>query len=589
VSIVRLQRMALIGFASDKPRVLQELQEFGCIEIIARQHAHDGEGAGSPAADVREALKFLLECPERRRQFPEAGDFDAVALQHSALALQRKLLQLQDEVDGLQGQLALIRPWGDFEFPDPDELGGQRLWFYRVPHHRVGEFAQLAEPWELVRQDHAMCYIVVISPDEPEDTPLPRERIGARSRRQLEQRLQQAEVEIEEVQEQRAQLSHWCTLLARNLAMLEDQAGRAQAALHTADLDPLFAIDAWVARSQAARLHDYAMERGMVIALRDPLPQENPPTQLDNRRGIDAGEALVNFYMTPGYRTWDPSAIVLFSFALFFAMILSDAGYAALLGMALGAAWRSLGRSEGHRRVRRIAAICTGCALAYGVVAGSYFGLTPSAASLAGRAVLLDINDTRSMMTLSVLIGVLHVSYACLRDALRHGLGTAALAPLGWAAMIWGAALYAASRLLGMASGATPGIWLGCCGLALVLLFTGAGEKLPQRALKGALALTRVSGAFGDVLSYLRLFALGLASASLASAFNAMAGDVREAVPGVGLFLALCVLLLGHALNLLLGLASAVIHGLRLNVIEFFNWGLTEEGKLFRPFAKKEK
>ena len=85
------------------------------------------------------------------------------------------------------------------------------------------------------------------------------------------------------------------------------------------------------------------------------------------------------------------------------------------------------------------------------------------------------------------------------------------------------------------------------------------------------------------------LFALGLASASLAVAFNDMAGQVREAVPGAGLLLALTILLLGHGLNFILSLSSGVIHGLRLNVIEFFNWGLTEEGSLFRPFRRKER
>ena len=99
--------------------------------------------------------------------------------------------------------------------------------------------------------------------------------------------------------------------------------------------------------------------------------------------------------------------------------------------------------------------------------------------------------------------------------------------------------------------------------------------------------MTRIIAAFGDVLSYLRLFALGLASASLAIAFNGMAADTREAVPGVGLLAALIILVIGHSLNLLLAVASGVIHGLRLNVIEFFNWGLPEEGPLFRPFKKK--
>jgi V/A-type H+-transporting ATPase subunit I len=126
-------------------------------------------------------------------------------------------------------------------------------------------------------------------------------------------------------------------------------------------------------------------------------------------------------------------------------------------------------------------------------------------------------------------------------------------------------------------------------GVLLVLAFTGAGQKPLARAASGLRALTRITSAFGDVLSYLRLFALGLASASLAAAFNGMAAQVADSLPGVGLFFALLVLLVGHGLNLVLSMSSAVIHGLRLNVIEFLNWGLTEEGSAFRPFRRKER
>ena len=84
------------------------------------------------------------------------------------------------------------------------------------------------------------------------------------------------------------------------------------------------------------------------------------------------------------------------------------------------------------------------------------------------------------------------------------------------------------------------------------------------------------------------LFALGLASASLAAAFNDMAADVREALPGVGMLFALLILVLGHALNFLLSVASGFIHGLRLNVIEFFKWATPEEGYPFRVFTRKE-
>jgi len=256
------------------------------------------------------------------------------------------------------------------------------------------------------------------------------------------------------------------------------------------------------------------------------------------------------------------------------------------LPLALG--WQRLGFSEPGRWLRRVGALCIGLSLVYGILIGSYFGLSPAPGSALARAVLIDIRDLASMMTLTVAIGVLHMVYACVRNSMRFGKQARALAPLGWAAAIAGGALYAAAELLEVRLLALPGALLVAGGLLLVVVFTAAGEKPLPRLLKGLLALTRVTGAFGDVLSYLRLFALGLASASLASAFNTMAATISTAMPVLGLFLALLVLALGHALNLLLGVASAVIHGLRLNVIEFFNWGLAEEGRLFRPFRKKE-
>jgi V/A-type H+-transporting ATPase subunit I len=90
------------------------------------------------------------------------------------------------------------------------------------------------------------------------------------------------------------------------------------------------------------------------------------------------------------------------------------------------------------------------------------------------------------------------------------------------------------------------------------------------------------------VLSYLRLFALGLASASLALTFNDLARQVADEVPGLGLLFAILILLVGHVLNLLLSVMSGVVHGLRLNFIEFYNWALLGEGYPFRPFKKKE-
>jgi V/A-type H+-transporting ATPase subunit I len=130
-------------------------------------------------------------------------------------------------------------------------------------------------------------------------------------------------------------------------------------------------------------------------------------------------------------------------------------------------------------------------------------------------------------------------------------------------------------------------------GLLAVFLFSSDRPLLSLkisdwlwRLLDGLMELTGLSKAFGDVLSYLRLFALGLASAQLAGTFNGMAASAAD-LPGPGFLLAVLIVVLGHGVNLLLAIMSGVVHGLRLNCIEFFNWSLKEEGYPFKAFCKK--
>ena len=419
--------------------------------------------------------------------------------------------------------------------------------------------------------------------------PVPRVHLGARSPEELQRRLDEVELAIEDAQAQRAHLTRWCLLFARALARLEDAAARASAAQQTCDRDPLFALEAWAPRERVRELAEYAAQNGLVFESRPPAPDEHPPTLMRNPPRMAAGEDLVNFYMTPGYWGWDPSGVVLVSFAIFFAMILADAGYAAVLGLGLLACWRRFGRSMAGRRFRPLLTLIVVVSLCYGALVGSYFGITPPKGSFLGRLHWLDMSNLKLMMGLSVLVGGIHVLLANVMDARRYADWRDGLASVGWACAVGG------GLLCGTAA-AIPSVgWLKSIGggaiilgLLLVVGFTAWRERPLKRLVQGLLGLTKISGAFGDVLSYLRLFALGLASASLALAFNDMAAGISSAAPGIGLLFALLVLALGHALNLLLGISSGVIHGLRLNVIEFFNWGLKDEGRLFVPFRRKE-
>jgi V/A-type H+-transporting ATPase subunit I len=125
-------------------------------------------------------------------------------------------------------------------------------------------------------------------------------------------------------------------------------------------------------------------------------------------------------------------------------------------------------------------------------------------------------------------------------------------------------------------------------GLIMVFLFSSESKNIFKRIIDGLLGLTKISTAFGDVLSYLRIFALGLASASLGITFNQLSIQVIDAMPTLGYVMAFIILILGQAINFGLGIMSGVVHGLRLNVIEFFNWSISDEGYPFNAFKKME-
>jgi V/A-type H+-transporting ATPase subunit I len=199
------------------------------------------------------------------------------------------------------------------------------------------------------------------------------------------------------------------------------------------------------------------------------------------------------------------------------------------------------------------------------------------------------------MMGLSILIGVGHLTLANLIMAWRARHSPRAISSIGWVLLMFGALMMATALLKtpGTAVLASVGKWVMALGGIAILFFSSDRPLRSKRAgdwigrlFDGLGAITGISKLFGDVLSYLRLFALGLASAQLAVTFNGLAGDVSH-IRGIGFLLAAVILIAGHGINLILGLMGGVVHGLRLNCIEFFNWSLTEEGYPFRSYHRK--
>ncbi|MGR8952882.1 MAG: V-type ATP synthase subunit I [Gammaproteobacteria bacterium] len=584
MSLVTMHKVTFIGMAADRDLLLADLQKMGCVQIIPLASANAAIVETAATAGAREALKFLHTYPQRRRQVLNKEKFDAVEVEKRTLEVRNRLHDLMEERDFLIRRIRDMLPWGDFELPPLKEMGNLRLWFYVVPHKDMSKIK--APVWEIIRRDGRFCYVVVVNEEEPLAMPVPRVHLGYKTRHELEARLDDVELAIEDAQAERAYLTRWHDLFRRDLDFLEDRAVRQNAAAHVYRNDTAFALQGWAPAESLAALEDYSKRQAFYFESELPALEDSPPTYMRNPSWLSAGEDLVTFYMTPGYHTWDPSGVTFVSFVFFFAMILADAGYGAVLGLALLLFWRKMGRSFSGRRFRPLllsVAVASSC---IGALFGSYFGVTPPEDSLLGRLHILEITDTNRMMLISVVIGVFHIVLANVMNAYRYRHWEDRLPSVGWIAVICGGFALAISGSITIDGVQKLGIALLSVGALLIVWFTAPREKPFARLLHGLEGLTRLSGALGDVLSYLRLFALGLGSASLAIEFNRMATSVNESYPGIGLLFALLILTLGHGINLALGITSGVIHGLRLNVIEFFNWGLKEEGTLYKPFKQ---
>jgi len=598
MSIVPMRKVTICGLASEKRAVIDALQKLGCLHIIPLA-TPSPEAARSPlphAERVHEALKFLLRSSHIRHPLRADPRFDLQAVTDRALEINERLRTVSDQRDFLKRRIADVSRWGHFDLPPLSDLAGYRLWFYEVPHREAGKLAKLDLPWQEVGRSRSTRFIVVISQHEPLASAMPvrRTHVGAKSLGTLQGELNDVEVELEDLELERIGLTRYIHLIRQNIARADDAAAFEYTLNETHDADGIFALQAWAPETALEDLDAFCGARGLALVKEPASDNETPPTLMDNPQPVAAGEPLSRFYQIPSPRDWDPSGVLLISFALFFAMILSDAGYGLLILLAalVMRAWPATDRT---RRALRTMLLTLGAAsVLYGVAAGSYFGVSPPAGSLLATFDVIDVRDFQSMMVLAIGVGVLHVTLAQAASAYRHWPEPQALASLGWIAAVFGG-FVAWRGWVGAAQETTyVGAVLIAVGLLTVLIFAGGQrgrgrQGAVRRAGGGLLALARVTQVFGDVLSYLRLFALGLASTSLAITFNDLSAQLSASVGGIGLLLAILIAVIGHTLNFTLAVMGGVVHGLRLNFIEFFHWGLTEEGYVFRPFTKTER
>ena len=595
MSIVKQEKITLLGLAKDKPALLKNLQSLGCMHLLPLVPPPQKiEKVATPKAEnAYKALRFLSDVKSKRHQVTHEQDLDIEALVESTLEVQLKIRQTADKKELLVKRITDLERWGDITYPPKADLADYQLWYYIVPLKKRPQLKKIKLPWQIVRLDNSFAYTIVLSQTEPEKDlmPVARIHVGAKPKAAVLDELEQTEVLMDELMAKRQALTRYVYLLSVNLAEADNQAALVNASQKTLDSDNLVAVQGWVPASAQQQVTKFAVEAGLACLIEKPAKGEIPPTLLDQPKQMAAATDLAMFYQVPGYYSWDPSWLLVLSFSLFFAMILADAGYGLLLLIGLLVFWKKLGTFKKGKSYRLLGLSLTGSTIAYGALVGSYFGLTPPPGSFLDSIHQLSVQDFDVMMKLSIVIGVMHVGIANLIMAYVNRHRTIALSKLGWLAILFAGLIYWLASDNLTAQYISYGLFAS--GIFAVVLFSSERKIAKpfgflRRIIDGVYSLKGLLNAFGDVLSYMRLFALGLASASLALTFNNLAKDVYASIAGGGLLLAILILLIGHGLNFIMSLMSGVVHSLRLNYIEFYNWGQTEEGIPFQRFSRKE-
>ncbi len=592
MSIAPMLKATIVGPAKDATSMMSRLQSLGCLHQISLSR-QDIEQQVEIDADAARALKYLCASRRQRRMFRRDTDFDFTATVQKALTNEKNLRRINDRCDALAERIRIMEPWGAYQFPDKNVLDGMLFWFYIVPLYKVKNIVDTDLMWQIVNRDNRNAYIVVLAKDEPpvDALPAPRAHTGSVPLYQLYQNLETAELEREEWIAEREALTRWIYLLKKYMARAEDHAALNRAVSRCWQDEDLFVLQGWIPEQKSGPLQEMLRHEQVASLIETPSRHETPPTLLTNRPLLSAGEDVVKFYQMPAYWLWDPSIMVFLFFSVFFAMILSDAGYALLFLLLLLILWRRFDHNPVWARLRYLVACIGVFSLLYGILAGSYFGLPPPEFLVPFH--LLHIDNYSMMMGLSIITGSCHIMLAHTIMAWHERGSRHAWTHMGWIMVITAAFLiwlpgHHWARAAGIGTMAAGFMIIGWFASSPGSEISSPWKRLLLRLFGAARALSGVTQTFSDILSYMRLFALGLASASLAGTFNQIAHQSMESSNGLGLLLALLVALFGHSMNILLALVSGVVHGLRLNYIEFYHYAMPQDGYAFSAFCKKE-
>ena len=565
--IVPMRHLTLLCVAGEGEKTLEALRELGCVHLDLSGAASEGLAvARGDLAEAERAVRILAKAAAESDGSAADKRFEAVRNSELVAAVLKADAARQaagDLAETLRQTVRTFEPYGDF---DP-----------ALAKSLLDRGVDLS----------SVCTL----PD-----PLPAERLSA-----TKARLAAAEGEVAAITAALADLNSRAGAILDRYPGLNDRIAFEAARDTLATQGAVSWIEGWVPADSVPRLRARAVTKSWGLLLRDAAPDENPPTLIRPPKLFRPVAALFQgLGIAPAYHEADVSVPFLCYFSVFFAMLVGDGAYGAIfLAATLFGWWKT--RPKGETRRSPVArswltmlTVFSVATVAWGVLSNTWFGAGLPWCRTWPTVTWLADPSYNNMMLLCFTIGVSHLMLARIWTGVCKAPDSTCLAEFGWAGVLL--LMYLVTNTIVKIFPAVPvwGFWTGGVSIALVFLFTVKPSELKTRGAELGMLPLNIMSALGDIISYVRLFAVGLASVKVAENFNAMATGLLSSEHALWMNALMAVamaaiLLIGHGLNLAMAGLSILVHAVRLNTLEFSNHkGVTWSGYAFRPFKKNQ-
>ena len=624
--IVQMSKAYVVVRKKDRDELLDRLGKMKLLHFqpVRPNEVVPDEETLQKIADIDRALEILLplEGAKGSIENPVESAREAIEIHASIIENQKRLNELHQEMEKL-------KIWGNVSLSQFESLreNGIEVRFYRVPQAKVHEIR--AECSEVITPLPGKRELVAVvdrggqfrMPEGSDPVPIP-----IQDRAAIVAEAKKITKDLQDCHERLSQLAAVRSVLQAERDRLLSENAYVKAKRSGLSLDELFAVQGWVPSEKAEGLRVRLSEDGFhaAVLLHAVTEEDAPPTLIRYPKWTRPIKGLFDILGTlPAYREMDLSPFFMVALPLFAGMLIGDAGYGLLISLFGILFHKRLVRVGGRPKAQII--IVFGLAtLFWGILTANYFGITPTSMTKAGgfvktapgggvvddaalraedgfygyaakmmrRGGLLWKEDPKAarflLIKVSLLIGCLHLILARIRKMVELIPDPRALAEAGWVltladmlALIWYLLFVGVERV--------PAFlwWILLATVLLSSWFALPRKGVLKRILLGiASSLLPLLNTFSDTMSYLRLFAVGLASYFIASAFNDLSVQVAQTATW---FAAVPILIFGHGLNIGLATIAIFAHGVRLNMLEFSNnVGVQWSGYAYRPFATKQ-